>query len=479
MALVKEYIDRYREDRQEQDLIKILETGLLKAVGEYARKKGWKNPEEWISNILNDPQLGDQTQDFWIQALLSRGYYHPQVVKEALDFERGSDPKKILQLGILQQILIYAQHKCQEEKDWSWSSPSGWLWEIQEDKNIPMKAKIAWYDYLREHPEYLKISMDEQGNVLSEALDFERGLAPKQSLGIGLEEQIRNFLDDKTSSSPSLWISYLLNEGTDEELDQETRNQWIKFLITKPEYNKDLDENDYLELKERGIEWIPFAPFKDDNFKYKFTGNSYILYFKEWSDFADYFDTDSRDISPQFIEAVLGKEDEDAYEYFDYDIREHRDITDFAWHINRILQKGKQIPALKVLKKKAIKMGADPHKVKTIDDLLEEIQENEDLSDLCDAVRFAYVEAMALADESEAYRDLQRAIKKHYHIGDAKYDESKEFFIAPCDFDGIKLLSFTLATGEDKIKYYPPQSYNGDMTMEDINDSLANKLEDV
>lgn len=477
MALVREYIDHYREDRQEQDLIKILETGLLKIIRQYANRKEWINPGEWISNILNDPQLGDDTRDFWVQTLLNTDYYKPGVVREALNFERGSDPKKILQLGILQQILIYAQHKCQEEMDWSWSSPSGWPQEIQEDKNIPLKTKNAWCDYLKEYPEYLDIKIDIDGNVLSEALNFERGLTPKQSLGIGIEETIRNFLDDKTSSSPSLWIGYLLHEGTDEELDRETRNKWIRFLITKPEYNKDLDENDYFELKDREIEWIPYAPFKDDSFKYKFTGNSYILYFNDWGNFADYFDTTSRDVSPQFIEAVLSGED--TYEYFDYDTREYKDITDFASHINRILNKGKQIPAIKDLKDKAIAMGADPDKMETVDDLLEEIQENEDLSDLCDAVRFAYVEAMELADESEAYRDLQRAIQKHYHIGEAKFNKRYEMYVAPCDFEGIKLLSFTLATKEDKIKYYPPQSYSGDMTMEDINDSLANKLDDL
>jgi hypothetical protein len=391
MALVKEYIDYDREDRQELELIKILEIGLLKKVREYAKEKGWDSPEEWIPNILNDPQLGEETRDFWVQALLNHGHFKSGVVRESLDFERG--------------------------------------------------------------------------------------LTPKQSLGIGIEETIRNFLDDKTSSSPSLWISYLLNEGREEELDRETRDKWIKFLITKPEYNKDLDENDYLELAYREIEWIPYAPFKDDNFKYKFTENSYVLYFKDWGNFADYFDTTSRDVNSQFIEAVLSGDG--SYEYFDYGVREYKDITDFAWPINRVLQKGKQIPAIKDLKDKAIEMGADPNKTETIDDLLEEIQENEDLSDLCDAVRFAYSEATALADESEAYMDLQRAIKKHYHIGDAKYDESKEFFVAPCDFEGIKLLSFTLATGEDKIEYNPPQSYSGDMTMEDINDSLINKLDDL
>ena len=320
MALVREYIDHYRGDEME-DIFKLLEDRLIQAVGEYVRRKAekekdleWLQPDKWIQKILQDNELGKETKDFWVQALLSHGYH--KLVKESLDFERGLNPKKVLSLGIKEQILKYAQLKCQLG-DWSWSSPSGWLWEIQEDKDIPLKTKEAWFDYLQSNPDYLKIAMDEHGVILSEAMNFERGLAPNQSMGIGIEGQIREFLDERTSSSPSLWISYLLMEGTFEELPKETRKTWIEFLIKKPEYNSGLGEEDYYLLKEWDIEWIPYVPFSSSDFKYKVIGNQYYIYFNQWEDFSSYFDTNSRDISEKFIEAVLSG---DSYEYFDYSL---------------------------------------------------------------------------------------------------------------------------------------------------------------
>jgi len=479
MKLVREYIDHYREDRQEQDLIKILELGLIKAVRQYANRKGWMNPEEWISNILNDNNLGKETQEFWVQALLQHGYYkRPGVVRESLDFERGLDPKKVLQLGILEQILIYAQHKC-EEGDWSWSSPSGWLWEIQEDKKIPDKTKLTWYEYLQNNPDYLKISMDEHGNVLSEAQEFQRGLAPKQSMGIGLEETIKNFLDERTSSSPSLWISYLLTEGDYEDLDKETRKKWIEFLITKPEYNKELGEEDYYNLKEWGIEWIPYVPLSDSNFKYKKIGNKFIITFGGWEQFSDYFDYDSRDLSQEFVEAVLSG---DAYDQFDYDLSAFRDIQDLAWHLQRELNKGKEIHVLKDLKEKAIEMGAASKNVENLDDLLKEIDENEDLDELKTAVSFAFEESQQSADEHEAYVKVKSAIQRHFGVEDGEWigEGEKAYFQAPISFEGLHHLAYTMTTGEDKIKYYhPQQGYMGDITAETFNDAMYNKLEDL
>ena len=311
--------------------------------------------------------------------------------------------------------------------------------------------------------------------LVKESLNFERGLDPKQSMDIGLEGQIRNFMDEKTSSSPAYYISSLLRDVI-EDIDEETRIKWIKFLLTKKEYTTDLDENDYLELREQGIEWIPFVPFKDDSFKYKLVGNQYFIEFTQWADFSDYFDTTFRDISKEFIEGVLSG---DGFEYFDYDLSAFQDITDLSWIINRTLKDGKQINALKDLKNKAIEMGADSSKIETLDDLLDEIQSNEDLSELCYAVQSALAEATALADENEAYHLLIKAIQKHYNIEEAKWDREKEIFIARCDFDGIKRLSFSMATGEEKIIYYAPQSYNGDITAESIDNSLENKLSDL
>lgn len=310
--------------------------------------------------------------------------------------------------------------------------------------------------------------------IVRESLYFERGLDPKLAMNIGIEEQISNFLQERTTTGPSFWISYLLTEGDFDELDKETRKKWIEFLIRKLEYNNSLDDSDYYDLKKMGIEWIPYVPFSDSNFKYELIGNRYIIKFSDWSDFAKYFNTDSRDISEEFIEAVLSG---DFFEYFDYSLENFRDITDFTYSIERLLNQGKSIPALKDLKEKALEMGANPDNVENISDLMNEIDSNNDLEDLKDTVAFAFAEASQSADESEAYKDIKKAITKYFDMGDA--ERKGEFFIAPITKEGVEKLSYVMASGEEKIIYYPPQSYDGDMTADDINDALDNKLSDL
>jgi len=477
MNLVREYIDRYRGDEME-DIFKLLEDRLIQIIQEYVKKKAekdkdkeWLRPDKWIQKILQDDQLGKETKDFWIQALLNSGYY--KVVKESLDFERGLDPKEAMGVGIMAQILNYAKEKIKQE-DYSWMNPSEWLWEIQEDPNISAENKNAWLDYLWRNKKYL-VSKELQKKVdkTFESQGFQRGLDPKQAMNIGLEEQIKNFLDERTSSSPAMWISYLLTEGSKEELDKETRIKWIEFLIKKPEYNSQLGEEDYYGLKEWGIEWIPYVPFPDNNFKYEKIANNFIISFSEWGDFADYFDTDSRDISKEFIEAVLSG---DSYEYFDYDYDGFDNISDFLWHISLVLKKGEEIPVLKELKEKAIEMGMEPEKAEDVDTLFNEIEED-DFSDLYEVLRQAYREASRSSDESEAYHHIQRAIRKHYQIEEGKWEG--DAYKAPITLEGIKKLSYSMGTGEDKIKYYPPQSYSGTMTADDINDAISNELENL
>ena len=404
------------------------------------------------------------------------------IVRESIEFQRGLDPKKSLGLGIREQILDYARQKCQEG-DFSWSSPSGWKWEIQEDKNIPLQTKYAWFDYLEEHPEYLEISMDEHGNILDEAINFERGVEPKKSMGLGIEGRIKEFMDDFANNGEEEWLSDLilknLSPGWGDAIDDEIRREWIEYLIKKGgEWTKRLDENDYIELKDMGIEWIPYIPIPGRDFKYQLIGNNYTLQFNGWEEFAGYFDT-GRDLSSEFIENVLTG---DAHDDFWYDSDAYNDVTDLVWHIQRIINKGEEIPALKDLKDKAIDMGGDPDNMETPEDLFNELQYNDDLHDLKQIVIFAYIDAQQSADESEAYKRLKEAIQKWYDIGEGKWEGEgdKAIMIAPISKEGLEKLFYSIMTGEDKIKYYPPdQGYSGDMTKDDINDTIYNKIEDL
>ena len=402
------------------------------------------------------------------------------IVRESIEFQRGLDPKKSLGLGIREQILNYARQKCQEG-DFSWSSPSGWKWEIQEDKEIPLETKYVWFDYLEEHPEYLEISMDEHGN-LTEAMNFERGIEPKKSMGLGIEGQIKQFMEDFANNGEDEWLSDLLQKnmspGWGDHLDDETRRVWIEHLIKKGgEWTKRLDENDYIEMKDMGIDWVPYIPIPGGEFKYDKLANNYTIKFDGWESFATYFDT-GRDLSFEFIENVLKG---DAHDDFYYDSDAY-DITDLAWHIHRITNKGEEVPAIKDLKEKAVELGGNIENMETIDDLLEEINNNDDLHDLKQAILFAFLDAQESADESAAYRSLIKAIQKCYEIGEGEWKEdgNTSIMVAPISKAGLQKLFYTIMTGEDKIKYYPPdQGYNGDLSKDDINDAIYNKIEDL
>lgn len=415
------------------------------------------------------------------------------IVKESINFERGLDPKQAVDIGIFPRIINYARKKM-SEGDSSWSSPTGWMWEIQEDKDLDDRTKKSWLLFLVNHKEYLGskelldklflgFGIDTSGSM-SEAQNFERGLDPKKAMNVGLEQQIANFLRERTSDSPAMWISYLLTEGDEEELNHETRKQWIEFLIKNPEYNNSLDENDFYELKKWGIQWIPYVKLPSDEIQYEFKNGKYFLSFDGWQSFSDLFDTDTRNLSKDFVEAVLSGEN--VEEYFEYDSVNFGDITEMTWFLKRLLAKGK-IPALDDLKEKFIERGGDPETANNLEELFDEIESNDEYEDLHDAIRFAWTDSQEMADQDEAFKDLKNAIKKHFDINDEEIKwvekpNNYSHFYAPISLNGVEKLFGCLSLNDSdyKIKYYPPQySYNGDITSEVFNDSLSNRLDEI
>jgi len=415
------------------------------------------------------------------------------IVKESINFERGLDPKQAIDIGIFPRIINYARKKM-SEGDSSWSSPTGWMWEIQEDKNLDDKTKESWLLFLVDHKEYLgskelldKLFLgfgEDTFRSMSEAQNFERGLDPKKAMNVGLEQQIANFLRERTSDSPAMWISYLLTEGDEEELDHETRKQWIEFLIKKPEYNNWLDENDFYQLKKWGIQWIPYVKLPSDEIQYEFKNGKYFIAFDGWESFSELFDTDTRNLDKGFVEGVLSGEN--AEEYFEYDSVNFDDITEMIWFLKRLLSKEK-IPALDELKEKFIEREGDPEIANNLEELFDEIGSNDAYEDLHDALRFAWADSQEMADQDEAYKDLKNAIKKHFDINDEEIKwvekpNNYSHYYAPISLEGVEKLFGCLSLNDSdyKIKYYPPQySYNGDITAEVFNDSLSNRLDEI
>jgi hypothetical protein len=302
--------------------------------------------------------------------------------------------------------------------------------------------------------------------------NFQRGQEPIKAMGVGLEKVISDFMEEKTSSSPEHFITYLLTEGTEEELDNKTRKTWIEFLIKFPKYNKSLDENDYYELKQRNIHWIPYVPLADLDFSYEVKGDKYFLSFSEWVYFSNYFE-ESRDVDKEFIEDVLKG---DAYRWFNnYDDNFH-DITDFTHEIEKMEKKG-PLFILETVKNMAIKMGADPEDINTTENLFYIINENEDLEELRSAIQLALSETAAIADEDDAFKELTKAIRKEYNMGEV--ESINNSYVAEISLPGLEKLSYTLATNDEKIIWYPPQDFDGDWDKDTFENSLENRLDDI
>jgi hypothetical protein len=302
--------------------------------------------------------------------------------------------------------------------------------------------------------------------------NFQRGLEPIQSMGVGLEQVISEFMKEKTSSSPEYFITYLLTEGTEEELDNETRKKWIEFLIKFPKYNNGLDENDYYELKERGIKWIPYVPLVDSDFSYEVKGDKFFLSFSEWNDFTNYFE-ESRDLDRDFIGAVLSG---DAHDFFNYDYSNFRDITDFTHEIEK-MEKTDPLSILETIRNMAIKMGADPEDINTTESLFYIINENEDLDELRSAIQITLSETAAIADEEDAFKELVKTIRKEYDMGETDFVNKN--YIAEISLQGLEKLSYTLATNDEKIVWYPPRDFDGEWDKDTFENSLENRLDDI
>lgn len=200
-----------------------------------------------------------------------------------------------------------------------------------------------------------------------EVQNFERGPMSKETLGIGLEATINEFMEEHSGEQPGSWV-YDILDNSNLELDTETRKKWAQFLITMPKkYATEADENLYYVLKQNNIEWIPYLPIMGNDFGYTVEGDKYYLHFGAWLDFRDLFDSQSRDVSLEFIGDVLCGED--SYEHFERDMEEYEDITQSGWYLSKTVEKG-NVPALEDLKTTAIEMGASPENVTSLDDLL-------------------------------------------------------------------------------------------------------------
>jgi hypothetical protein len=219
-----------------------------------------------------------------------------------------------------------------------------------------------------------------------------------------------------------------------------------------------------------GVEFFPHVKhLPDDNFRYKHRGEEYTLYTSEWSNFSQYFH-DNREISQKTIETILSGEG--YYEIFDpaqYSYYSFHDILDN-------FSDKEKIKVFNKLKPICLKHSDEIKDVKEITQLFYIIDKNPDFYDIKTAIKNSAENVLAGAAEEDAYKDLQRAIEKHYHITRVKVVKDK--LTLKITKNGLNKLFITFWINDYKINYYPPQygwsgDFNVDNFLENINEYLS------
>jgi len=301
-----------------------------------------------------------------------------------------------------------------------------------------------------------------RAKTVYESISFERGKDPMKAAGLGLEEQIKQWYMDAYDSEPGDSLIYdILN---DDQLDFETAKKWTLFLVSKG-YNWDYDE--WAKMMNKGIDFISALPDGytrncGDLVYFKKKGKNYIQ-FDGWEDWSDYIE-EGREISKKSIEAILAG---DAYEYFDSDY--NPDVSDSADWIIRDLE------SIKAIKEKFEEMGGDFSDPKK---MMQEICDDDAFEELKDAISYALANSGAIADESEAYQSITKALKGHFGISDPEWNG--ESYISEISENGFHKILDSGFDGNEKLEYYPPDyGYQGAITYDVFQQELDNKLADI
>ena len=305
--------------------------------------------------------------------------------------------------------------------------------------------------------------------LVRESIKFERGLNPKQAMGVGIASQIAEYAEDLTD-----WevVGTIIE---DSDLEVETKKIWINHLLkTNPE-KYDFDENAMYWFDDNNFDYL--TPLPND---YPFTisrnldlikkDGQWITAFDGWEDWTDLFTTHK--VSKEFITGVLGG---DAYQFF-----ESSDSFTKDEKIKFITDNINQIPVWSYLEDLYIELGGEEDRG-NIEDEINTIYSNEEFENLRDSIDRAFMDADESARENEAFKDLKKAIVDHYELGTEGYDDKSNTYRVNTTITGADKLAKAATLGSDYyIDYFPSRDdYWAEMDVEYFNESLQNHLESL
>jgi len=296
---------------------------------------------------------------------------------------------------------------------------------------------------------------------------------PIHDMGIGLHGQIDNFIKEHDVDkdvinrvlTPAMYIAEING------LDNKIKKEWIEFLLREGKEDFSMwSEYSVDDMISAGVEFIPHVKhLPDENFWYKRQGENYTLFTSEWNNFSPYF-IGNREIDEKTIETILSGEGyNDIFDPAQYSYYPFHDILDN-------FSDKEKIKVFNKLKPICLKHSDEIKDVKELTELFYIIDKNPDFYDIKVAIKNSAENVLAGAAEEDAYKDIQRAIEKNYHMTYVKYTKDK--LVLKITKDGLNKFFTAFWINDYKINYYPPQygwsgDFNVDYFLEDLEQYLS------
>ena len=292
--------------------------------------------------------------------------------------------------------------------------------------------------------------------LVREHINFERKPLTHEELGVGLYAIIKEWAKNKEmDGAESWWIESIL---TDDELDDETKEKWVKFLISI-EFPLDSEIWEEITNVEFNIDIIPFIKkYPDDlDVNIKKINGKYKIFFENYSDFSD--NISKSNYSKDFVYDILTG---DGLKYFNYFDSYYG--GDIYW--DKIDEK---TPAIKELKQELINFGIQKKHLNNIEDIIEKTKE---IDDLWTIVKNSIATSLEQSLEDQYYEYFKKSILDYFEINNVIYKD--DIFEGNISLIGIKRLLDSLYLDE-KMDLIDP-NFDGELEKNTFNEILSDNL---
>jgi hypothetical protein len=298
---------------------------------------------------------------------------------------------------------------------------------------------------------------------------FEEESDPIADMKIGIAHRIEEYIDENDDGDVRNGFLTKLQFIVASDLDNETRKVWTEYLLKDGDEDvNSWEETDVIEMDNIGVKIFPnLSQLPFENISYKYKDGKYFLYAKDWADFSDFFQSNN-EMNKKTAEQILSGE---GYEIFD-SVGYGTNLKDILSWLNE--KEAKQV--FNILKPACEEELEEAKEATNLSHLFYLIEKKRELDAIHSDILRVVSNLLVFSAESEAFKDLQRAIEKQYKMTFVK-DENAEILTFNIAEKGLYDLFLANWEEDKRIYFYPPQyGWQGELDFKTFIEDLQENL---